>query len=149
MKKRQEKCIIALVNHEMAQLQNAESEGSVNIFMMKNSVSRTNDTKQNQFHKPFYNFVTRSTIKQSYRFFTEHNIENNQHRTINLSTFEDNLRFIPNVKSNINTLSTKPLTPYPKMKNGQISQLWQFKLMLYTNLLMSLSINLQKDRKPF
>ena len=40
-------------NHEMAKLQNAESEGSVIIFMMKNVISKTNDTKQNQFHKPF------------------------------------------------------------------------------------------------
>ena len=40
-------------NHEMAQLQNAEFEGSVNIFMGKNLISKTNDTKQNQFHKPY------------------------------------------------------------------------------------------------
>lgn len=69
MKKRQqleeaeatEKCIIAVENREMAQLVNAESEGFMNRFMMKNLISKSNDTKQNQFHKAFPNFVTIKT----------------------------------------------------------------------------------------
>ena len=42
------------------------------------------------------------------------------------STFAVNLQFIPNVKSylappNITTLSTKPLSPYPKREKDLIS----------------------------
>ena len=69
MKKRQqleeaeatEKCIIAVENREMAELVNAESEGSMNRFMMKNLISKSNDAKRNQFHKAFENFVTIKT----------------------------------------------------------------------------------------
>ena len=34
----------------MVQIENAASEGSVNSSMIKNLISKANNTKQNQFH---------------------------------------------------------------------------------------------------
>lgn len=60
MKKRQqleeaeatEKYIIAVENREMAQLVNAESEGSMNRFMMKNLISKVMILSEINFIRP-------------------------------------------------------------------------------------------------
>ena len=45
-----EKQIRAIENRKMVQIENAASEGSVNSSMIKNLISKANNTKQNQFH---------------------------------------------------------------------------------------------------
>ena len=81
------------------------------------SISKTNVTKQNQFHRPFREFADQITMWQCYPYFTKQNIEDNQHRTITFSTCEDNLQYTLNVKSILTpshkkTLSTMPAMPY-------------------------------------
>ena len=39
------------------------AEGPVNSSMIKKLISKTADTKQNPFHTPFENLVTRNTIR--------------------------------------------------------------------------------------
>lgn len=61
----------------MAQLENASSEGAIDSFMVKHLLSKTNDIKQNQLQVPSKNFGNQHTIRQSYPYFTEQNLENN------------------------------------------------------------------------
>ena len=80
----------------MVQPENASSEGTIDSFMVKQLLSKTNDIKQYQLQVPSKNFRNQNTIRQSYPYFTE---QNNQHRTtISLSTSEENLRTFPHVE---------------------------------------------------
>ena len=51
-------------------MKKAIAEDPFNSSMIKKLISKTTDTKQNPFHTPFENLVTRNTIRRSYPYFT-------------------------------------------------------------------------------
>ena len=54
----------------MFQLEETSSESSVDRSMMKEVISKFNDTTQNNFHTLFWNFATQNK-RQNYPHFTE------------------------------------------------------------------------------